>query len=416
MPTFKKLVWCVLFFCALLIAALVHVGTASAVPLQTWSDWVTAYPSAARAVTPAALMVRGMNENAYYVLEVDPTTGEIPVTANVSINAEGTPGSPPPSVALYVAGTDGTNLQGLKTDSSGELQVDVLSSALPTGAATAANQTTANTSLSSIDGKTPSLGQATSAASVPVVIASDQSGVLVEPGNTANTTPWLFTISQGGNAATVTADNALKVDASAALQPVWDAGGSLTVDGTVSIAGDVSVTQSGSWSVNADGSAVTVDSGLIQVSNLPTIVDTNTGAAGSSTPRVVLATRHEAAATPLSVRLSNGTSFGTPSPTGRAYADSVRNDYSSTNVTTGAWVQLIASTAAAINGITIFDSCGQTLELGTGAAASESRVMIIPPGGIDGFVPLAIASGTRVSVRAVSATCSSGELDITGFN
>lgn len=48
---------------------------------------------------------------------------------------------------------------------------------LPTGAATSANQTTANSSLSSIDGKLNSLGQKTSANSVPVVIASDQSVV-----------------------------------------------------------------------------------------------------------------------------------------------------------------------------------------------------------------------------------------------
>lgn len=104
------------------------------------------------------------------------------------------------------------------------------------------------------------------------------------------------------------------------------------------------------------------------------------------------------------------------SPTGRAYADSVRNAYASVNVTTGAWVQLIASTAAAINNITLFDSCGETLELGTGAALSEARKLIIPPGGIDGVVPLAIAAGTRVAVRAVSGNCTSGELDITGLN
>src|SRR5262249_24914897 len=37
---------------------------------------------------------------------------------------------------------------------------------------------------------------------------------------TANTTPWLATINQGGNSATVTASNALKVDGSAVTQPV----------------------------------------------------------------------------------------------------------------------------------------------------------------------------------------------------
>lgn len=37
---------------------------------------------------------------------------------------------------VVILGTDGTNLYGITTDTSGHLQVDVLSSALPTGAAT----------------------------------------------------------------------------------------------------------------------------------------------------------------------------------------------------------------------------------------------------------------------------------------
>lgn len=103
-----------------------------------------------------------------------------------------------------------------------------------------------------------------------------------------------------------------------------------------------------------------------------------------------------------------------PTTTGALdYADSVRNDYSSVNVTTGAWVQLIASTAALSYGLYLFDSSGQTLELGTGAAASETRKLIIPPGGLDGFVPLSIPAGTRVSIRAISATANAGEIDIT---
>lgn len=43
---------------------------------------------------------------------------------------------------------------------------------------------------------------------------------IVQPGNTANTTPWLATIQQGGNPATVSAGGALKVDGSAATQPI----------------------------------------------------------------------------------------------------------------------------------------------------------------------------------------------------
>lgn len=50
---------------------------------------------------------------------------------------------------------------------------------LPTGAATSALQTSGNASLSSMDAKTPALGQALMAVSTPVVIASDQSAVPV---------------------------------------------------------------------------------------------------------------------------------------------------------------------------------------------------------------------------------------------
>lgn len=52
---------------------------------------------------------------------------------------------------------------------------------LPTGAATASFQVTGNTSLSSIDGKTPALGQALSAASTPVVLPATQVAALTPP-------------------------------------------------------------------------------------------------------------------------------------------------------------------------------------------------------------------------------------------
>lgn len=58
-----------------------------------------------------------------------------------------------PALLKIIGGYDGTNTQVIKTDAAGELQIDVLTSALPSGAATSANQSTANASLSSIDGK-----------------------------------------------------------------------------------------------------------------------------------------------------------------------------------------------------------------------------------------------------------------------
>lgn len=50
-----------------------------------------------------------------------------------------TTGSAIPTKGAAVSGTDGTNARVIKTDSSGELQIDVLSSALPSGAATEAS-------------------------------------------------------------------------------------------------------------------------------------------------------------------------------------------------------------------------------------------------------------------------------------
>jgi hypothetical protein len=52
------------------------------------------------------------------------------------------------------------------------------------------------------------------------VTASQTGTWTVQPGNTANTTPWLASLSQGGNTAAVTAASALKIDGSAVTQPV----------------------------------------------------------------------------------------------------------------------------------------------------------------------------------------------------
>lgn len=106
-----------------------------------------------------------------------------------------------------------------------------------------------------------------------------------------------------------------------------------------------------------------------------------------------------------------------PLPTsdaGLAYLGSARLDYSLTNVTTGAWVQLTASVgAAAVFGITLFDGGGYAMELGIGGSGSEARALLIPPGGFNGVIPLRIAAGTRLSIRAVgTATVSAGEIDI----
>lgn len=91
-----------------------------------------------------------------------------------------------------------------------------------------------------------------------------------------------------------------------------------------------------------------------------------------------------------------------------AYKD--RHDYLSVNVTTAAYVELIASTAAIIYKLNIFDSSGQTMILATGAAAAEVDLLYIPPGGFNAPMEIYIAAGTRLSIKALSANATSGEV------
>lgn len=100
----------------------------------------------------------------------------------------------------------------------------------------------------------------------------------------------------------------------------------------------------------------------------------------------------------------------------QVYAASIYNriDYTSSNVTTTAWTQIFASTSIISATATIFDSSGQTLEVGVGASGKEAILFLIPPGG--GTFPLSLSVGQRLSIRAVSANATSGESDINLFD
>jgi hypothetical protein len=100
-------------------------------------------------------------------------------------------------------------------------------------------------------------------------------------------------------------------------------------------------------------------------------------------------------------------------------AELIRNDYTVTPVTTAAWVELDASMMTGIKKtrgdhigfVRIFDSSGQTLELGIGAAGSEARILLIEPGGNDN-VPIFIPTGARLAIKAISADAVVGEIII----
>ncbi len=156
---------------------------------------------------------------------------------------------------------------------------------LPSGAATSANQSTANSSLStiagdttSIDGKTPSLGSATSANSVPVVIASDQSDISIDDGGNSLTVDAVqldiddLTFASdkvdasgstlGANSGTDIGDVTINNASGASAVNVQDGGNSLTIDGTVTANAGTGIfdTTGSSISVaNVEGTSLSVD-------------------------------------------------------------------------------------------------------------------------------------------------------------
>lgn len=409
---------------------------------------------------------------------------------------------------VLVYGFDGSINQPIKTDATGELQIDVLSSALPSGAATSTLQTTGNSSLSSIDGKIPAnltvsstrllvdgsgVTQPVSAASLPLPTGASSSA------NQTNGTQ-LTRITDGTDTASVTATGELNVlstaqpgvdvgdvtinnAAGASAVNIQDGGNSITVDGTVavsSVGGTVTVAatdldirdltsasdsvaavQSGTWNINNISGTVSLPTGASTSANQTNktqytrITDGTDDALVTATGELnVLATAQPGVdvgdvtinnaagasavniqdggnsitvdgtvtvtATNLDIRdltsvsdsvsaVQSGTWTINSTDSGYANSEFVRNDYSSVNVTTAAYVTLIASTAQAYKQFEIFDSSGQTLVIAFGAAASEVNQFLVFPGG-NGAIRKSVPSGTRVSIKAVSANATVGEI------
>lgn len=219
------------------------------------------------------------------------------------------------------------------------LHVAVDSSALPSGAATALNQTTGNSSLASIDSKL----------TAPLTVT----GPLTDTQLRASAVPVSGPLTD-------TQLRASAVPVSAASLPLPSGAATETTLSAVS-------------------------------GKLPATIGQKAGAASLA---VVLAS--DQAALPSSSR--------TP-------VTFVRNDYSSTAVTTGAYVQLIASTPSIATQMEIFDSSGQTLKIAFGAPGSEVDQFLVFPGG-NGLKDVKVPASTRVSIRAVSASATSGEIDL----
>lgn len=199
-------------------------GTVAATQSGTWSNRLQ--DGSGNAITSTS--------NA---LDVNIASGSSAGTEYTDGDADATP------TGAVAMGTDGTSVYALHTDTSGDLQVDVASSALPSGAATAANQSTANTTLSSIDS---ALGGTLTVdgSGVTQPVSGTVTANLSTTDNTvldnidSNTD---FGATTGGGTETgalrVTIANnstgVLSVDDNGSTLSIDDGGGAITVDGTV---------------------------------------------------------------------------------------------------------------------------------------------------------------------------------------
>ncbi len=331
--------------------------------------------------------------------------------------------------------------------SNAALQVNVVTSvapSLPAGAATEATLAALNAKVTAVDTGAVTISGALPAGTAAIGKLAANNGVDIGD----------VTVNNGSGASSVN---------------IQDGGNSLTVDGTVA------ATQSGAWNITDVSGTVSLPTGASTEATLSTlngkvpanltVTSTRLLVDGSGVTQPVsvaslplpslaaTAAKQDTGNTSLAsidgkitavntgaVVVASGTLAATQSGTwsvrnqdgagnlltsktigsnqalqvntlGFTLCEFIRNDYSSVNVTTGAYVELIASTANEYQEVQIMDTSGQTLKLAIGAALSEVDKFIIPPGGTFP-IKFRIASGSRISIRAISGTASTGEVDV----
>lgn len=298
--------------------------------------------------------------------------------------ALGTSGSAASDV-LTVQGIAG--MTALKVDGSGTTQP--VSGSVTVTQATAANlNATVTGTVAATQSGTWNINNVSGTVSLPTGAATSAK----QPALGTSGTPSSDVITVQG----VTGMTALKVDGSAVTQPV---------SGSVTVSGTVAATQSGTWNVNNITGTVSLPTGAALASKQPSI-----GTAGSPSPDVI------------SVQgVSGGQSMGVflsqapPASGGRISRLLYRNDYSSVNVTTSAYVQVTASVTGNPCRWYIADTSGSAIILATGAAGAEIDRLYIGPGGNDAPYELVVASGTRVAIKALDVNATSGQIIITAL-
>jgi hypothetical protein len=366
------------------------------------------------------------------------SSGELRVTSTAATEvATAADGGALPALTKVVSGFDGTNVQVIKTDVAGELQVDVLTQP-------ARSHTTDSIRI----GDGTDLANVTASNQLEVAVTAalpagtnniGDVDVLSQPARSHTVDS--FRIGDGTDLANVTAANQLEVAVTAALpsgtnnigdvdvlsQPARShTTDSIRIGDGVDLA-NVTAANQLEVAVTASLPAGTNNIGDVDIlSIVPGTSATSLGKAESATH-----SSGDTGVMSLAVRNDAGTAlaangeyipFSTDS-TGALrtvekalstvdFFDTPLLDASSTNIPGSAAnsLQVIASLASAVRKIQVFDTTGEFFGIFTGAVSSPTLVAVVGPGSNE-TVDASIAAGTIISLRSLTTTAiSSGNV------
>lgn len=272
---------------------------------------------------------------------------------------------------------------------------------LPTGASTSALQTTGNTSLASIDIKTPVLGQALAAASSPVVLTAAEEAILsailtitdfdTKTGSLTETAPATDTASSGLNGRLQRVAQRL-TSLIALLPTALGAGGGLKIDGSgtaLPITGTVAVTGAGDASASNQTLQITQETAINTVLGLISDAIVAAGATGSISAKLRRATQGLEDLKTLIVLAA-----------GSAIIGKVGIDQTTPGTTNGVQVNAALPAGANVIGHVITDIGSTTAVTGTVTTSEAAPTTVL-----NGKTNVTTA-GTRV-VLAASTACKS---------
>lgn len=247
--------------------------------------------------------------------------------------------------------------------------------------------------LSALSAKFGALGQALMAASAPVVIASDQSAIPASQSGTWNINNISGTVSLPTGASTEATLSAFSAKFNSLGQKTMANSAPVVISSDQSA---IPASQSGTWNINNISGTVSLPTGAATEATL--------SAASAKLPATL---GQKTMANSMAVVIASDQSAVTVDNnlTVVDLLDANILDTSTTNIpgSAGSPVTAVASLASAVKKIQIFDTTGAFVGVYTGAAASEVLLFTFGPGSNE-TTDVKISAGTRISFKRLDST------------